>query len=162
MRSDMKPGARFPDHVLPDHTRVPRRLSRLQSDQRMVVVLTRGAFCPKGRNLEIQSIHSGCYHWNRPSMAELHLYLREATRGARSDWDITEPDLREAWDRGERIASGPYGGKSMEEMAGGRSVCRSRRGAGLRRSANVGISAAAAAPQGETNARPDRSAPLWR
>lgn len=43
------PGSRFPDYVLPDHTKVPRRLSDLQSDQTMVVVLTRGAFCPKDR-----------------------------------------------------------------------------------------------------------------
>lgn len=49
MRSDIKPGAKFPDYVLPDHTKVPRRLSDLQSDQTMVVVLTRGAFCPKDR-----------------------------------------------------------------------------------------------------------------
>lgn len=37
MRSDILPGARFPDDGLPDHTKVLRRLSDLQSDQTMVV-----------------------------------------------------------------------------------------------------------------------------
>lgn len=49
MRQDIRAGSRFPDYVLPDHTRTPRRLSDLQGDQLMVVVLTRGFFCPKDR-----------------------------------------------------------------------------------------------------------------
>ncbi|HWK65730.1 MAG TPA: redoxin domain-containing protein [Rhizobiaceae bacterium] len=53
MRPDMTTGARFPDYVLPDHTKAPRRLSDLQGDQLMIVMLTRGFFCPKDR----QHIH---------------------------------------------------------------------------------------------------------
>lgn len=49
MRADIKPGAKFPDYVLLDHTNVHRRLSDLQGDDTMVLVLTRGAFCPKDR-----------------------------------------------------------------------------------------------------------------
>lgn len=49
MRPDIVPGAKFPDYVLPDHTRTPRRLSALQGDQTMVIMLTRGFFCPKDR-----------------------------------------------------------------------------------------------------------------
>jgi hypothetical protein len=49
MRDDIIPGASFPDFVPPDHTRVPRRLSDLQSGDPMVVVLIRGFFCPKDR-----------------------------------------------------------------------------------------------------------------
>ena len=49
MRSDIVPGAPFPDYVLPDHTETPRRLSDLQSGDPMVVVLIRGFFCPKDR-----------------------------------------------------------------------------------------------------------------
>jgi peroxiredoxin len=49
MRSTLFPGAEFPDFVLPDHTNVTRRLSHLQSDRNMVVVLARGALCPKDR-----------------------------------------------------------------------------------------------------------------
>lgn len=43
-------GRPFPDYVLPDHTRTPRRLSSLQTAQDpMLVVLIRGFFCPKDR-----------------------------------------------------------------------------------------------------------------
>lgn len=41
------PGARFPDYVLTDHTRVERRLSDLQGVDPMIVTLARGHFCPK-------------------------------------------------------------------------------------------------------------------
>ena len=60
MRADIAPGAPFPDFVLPDHTRTRRRLSDLQGDQLMVVVLTRGSFCPKDRQhmLELVSFHA--------------------------------------------------------------------------------------------------------
>ena len=34
MRPDIKHGGTFPDYELPDHTKVPRRLSELQGDDR--------------------------------------------------------------------------------------------------------------------------------
>src|SRR5688572_19728645 len=49
MRSDIRPGARFPDYELPDHTGRKRRLSAIQDSDPMIVVLHRGAFCPKDR-----------------------------------------------------------------------------------------------------------------
>ena len=49
MRADIAPGGKFPDYVLPDHTKTERRLSALQGDDTMVLTLTRGAFCPKDR-----------------------------------------------------------------------------------------------------------------
>lgn len=49
MRLDIVPGAIFPDYSLPDHTKTERRLSDLQSDQLMILVLSRGFFCPKDR-----------------------------------------------------------------------------------------------------------------
>ncbi len=59
MRDDIQPGAQFPDFVLPDHTRTRRRLSDLQGDQLMIVVLSRGSFCPKDRQhiLELVRFH---------------------------------------------------------------------------------------------------------
>ena len=59
MNKDIVPGAKFPDYVLPDHTKAKRRLSDLQGDQLMVVVLTRGFFCPKDRQhmLELVRFH---------------------------------------------------------------------------------------------------------
>src|SRR5437764_1300453 len=49
MRTDMKPGATFPDYELPDHTGQRRRLSELQENDPMIVFLSRGHYCPKER-----------------------------------------------------------------------------------------------------------------
>ena len=47
MRADIVPGGRFPDYELSDHTKKRRRLSELQGDDPMILVLARGRFCPK-------------------------------------------------------------------------------------------------------------------
>src|SRR5579864_2030435 len=49
MRQDMVPGATFPDFDLADHTGKHRRLSALQAGDPMIVVLSRGGYCPKDR-----------------------------------------------------------------------------------------------------------------
>src|SRR5205814_4938351 len=49
MRSDIVPGAVFPDYELPDHTAKRRKLSELQGEDPMILVLSRGSFCPKDR-----------------------------------------------------------------------------------------------------------------
>src|SRR5580700_3726345 len=49
MRSDMVPGASFPDYELSDHTTKHRKLSELQEQDPMVLVLSRGSYCPKDR-----------------------------------------------------------------------------------------------------------------
>ncbi|AWP73960.1 peroxiredoxin-like family protein [Bordetella bronchiseptica] len=49
MKPDIAPGRRLADYVLPDHTKTPRRLSALQGDDPMLLVLIRGFFCPKDR-----------------------------------------------------------------------------------------------------------------
>jgi peroxiredoxin len=49
MRSDIVPGAIFPDYELSDHTARHRKLSELQGPHPMVLVLSRGGFCPKDR-----------------------------------------------------------------------------------------------------------------
>lgn len=202
MRQGISPGAKFPDYVLPDHTKTPRRLSDLQGDQTMIVVLTRGFFCPKdrqqmlelvrfhpqfvvgytqlvtittddwhitnnyrqqtaahwpflydearvvqkdleikeytdtshdvmiphtvvlGRDLEIFKIYNGYYYWGRPSVAELHADLRALGENTYRDWDITRPELREKWQKGDKSDFYPYGDNSismeglMLEMAG--------------------------------------------
>ncbi len=47
MRSDIQPGAQFPDYELPDQGGTPRRLSELQGSLPMLLHLARGNFCPK-------------------------------------------------------------------------------------------------------------------
>jgi peroxiredoxin len=49
MRSDIVPGAVFPDYELPDQTTKRRKLSELQGPDPMIVVLSRGGYCPKDR-----------------------------------------------------------------------------------------------------------------
>src|SRR5262250_3250289 len=49
MRADIIPGSLFPDYELSDHTGRHRKLSDLQQRDPMIVVLSRGAFCPKDR-----------------------------------------------------------------------------------------------------------------
>ena len=49
MRPDIVPGAVFPDYELPDHTTRRRKLSELQGPDPMILVLSRGGFCPKDR-----------------------------------------------------------------------------------------------------------------
>lgn len=59
MTANLHVGEAFPDYILPDHTKTPRRLSDLQGDQLMIIVLTRGFFCPKDRQhmLELVRFH---------------------------------------------------------------------------------------------------------
>ena len=49
MRADIVPGATFPDFELSDHTGTHRKLSDLQGTNPMVLVLSRGGYCPKDR-----------------------------------------------------------------------------------------------------------------
>ena len=49
MRADIVPGAVFPDYTLSDHHGVRRSLSDLQQQDPLVLVLSRGGFCPKER-----------------------------------------------------------------------------------------------------------------
>ena len=49
MRSDIVPGALFPDYELTDQNAKRRKLSELQGPHPMVLVLSRGGFCPKDR-----------------------------------------------------------------------------------------------------------------
>lgn len=49
MRSDIVPGVKFPDYELSDHTGKHRKLSDLQGQDPIIVVLGRGSYCPKDR-----------------------------------------------------------------------------------------------------------------
>ena len=49
MRADIIAGAVFPDYELPDHHGKRRKLSELQQEDPLVLVLSRGGFCPKER-----------------------------------------------------------------------------------------------------------------
>jgi peroxiredoxin len=60
MRPDIVPGGTFPDYELPDHTSTPRKLSDLQGRDPLVVLLSRGHYCPKEHqhHLELAAFQS--------------------------------------------------------------------------------------------------------
>jgi peroxiredoxin len=60
MRSDIVPGAIFPDYELPDENGVRHRLSELQGDDNLMVLhLSRGEHCPRERQMhrELLTFH---------------------------------------------------------------------------------------------------------
>jgi peroxiredoxin len=186
VRPDIVPGATFPDYELTDHTKTRRKLSELQGIDPLILILSRGHYCPKDhqqhlelaafypriavaytqvvtistdnilelnefrysvgaqwtflsdagrkvqKDLEIQeytdphhdpmiphtlvlkpglvvhSVYNGYWFWGRPSAEELRRDLKDVTREIRSDWDLTAPGLREAWEAGDRSRHYPY------------------------------------------------------
>src|SRR5713226_8165769 len=176
MRADIKVGATFPDYELPDHTGTRRKLSELQAQDPLILILSRGHSCPKDRRqlrhlvdfypelkvgytrivtistdnlmetnefrdglgaqwtflsdpgrivqkdldiaeytdsqhnpmiphtvllqpgLRVFKIYDGYWYWGRPSIAELRSDLREMTRAIRADFDISTPEMRQAWE----------------------------------------------------------------
>jgi hypothetical protein len=58
--------------------------------------------------LRIFKIYNGYWYWGRPSVEDLRHDLREMFQRIRPDWDISDPELREAWERGERQRFFPY------------------------------------------------------
>ena len=187
MRSDIVPGAVFPDYELSDHNAKRRRLSELQGQDPLVLVLGRGGYCPKDRRqaeglielhrelevaycklitittdtiiqtneyrsgvgahwpflsdarrvvqkdldiaeytdpvnnpmiphvivlepgLIIYKIYNGYWFFGRPTVEDLRQDLRAVSKKCRSDWDITAPALRAAWQDGRKELFYPYG-----------------------------------------------------
>ena len=54
MRADIVPGGIFPDYELTDHTRTRRRLSELQGIDPMILLLSRGGYCPKDHHQHLE------------------------------------------------------------------------------------------------------------
>jgi hypothetical protein len=55
--------------------------------------------------LRIFKIYNGYWYWGRPSNDDLRRDLREVIEKIRPDWDISDPELKAAWERGERERS---------------------------------------------------------
>jgi peroxiredoxin/uncharacterized protein YndB with AHSA1/START domain len=195
MRSDVVPGASFPDYELTEHTAKRRKLSELQGPDPMVLVLSRGAFCPKDRRqmegllqlhremevgycrlvtistdnlietyefragvgahwpflsdprrkvqkdldiaeytdpthnpmiphtivlepgLVVHKIYNGYWFFGRPTVEELRNDLRAVLQKCRPDWDITKPELRAAWEKGDKNRFYPYGKTYVEVLS---------------------------------------------
>jgi peroxiredoxin len=59
--------------------------------------------------LVVHKIYMGYWFFGRPTAEELRQDLRVVTRKCRPDWDLSDPELREAWGRGEKARFYPYG-----------------------------------------------------
>jgi hypothetical protein len=91
MRSDMVPGAIFPDYELSDHT-----------------VLEPG--------LVIHKIYDGYWFFGRPTVEELRQDLRSVGMKCRPDWDLAKPELKAAWEHGRKDMFYPYGNSHVETL----------------------------------------------
>jgi hypothetical protein len=59
--------------------------------------------------LVVHTIYLGYWYFGRPTVEELRHDLRAVLKKCRPDWDISRPELREAWKRGEKAGFWPYG-----------------------------------------------------
>jgi len=59
--------------------------------------------------LVVFKCHNGYRYFARPTVEELRDDLRSVLRRCRPDWDLSEPELRAAWARGEKNRFYPYG-----------------------------------------------------
>jgi hypothetical protein len=59
--------------------------------------------------LVIFKIYNGYWFFGRPTIEELRQDLRAVLKKCRPDWDITRPELKAAWERGEHVRFYPYG-----------------------------------------------------
>ncbi|MEK1897121.1 MAG: redoxin domain-containing protein [Rhizobium sp.] len=195
MRSDIVSGAVFPDYELSDHTGKRQKLSQLQAMYPMVLVLSRGSFCPKDRRqhegllqlcremevgycrlvtistdtiaethefssgvgahwpflsdprrsiqqdleiaeytdpvhnpmiphvivlepgLVVYKLYNGYWFFSRPTVEDLRQDLRQVCKKSWPDWDITQPELRSAWQEGRKDMFFPYGRSIAQTLA---------------------------------------------
>ena len=66
--------------------------------------------------LIVFKVYNGYWFFGRPTVEELRQDLRMVLRKCRPDWDISDPDLKIAWHRGDKSQFYPYG-KSMTQVA---------------------------------------------
>jgi hypothetical protein len=66
--------------------------------------------------LVIFKIYNGYWFFGRPTIEELRQDLRAVLKKCRPDWDITRPELKTAWEQGQRDRFYPYGGKTYGQV----------------------------------------------
>ncbi|ESX51818.1 alkyl hydroperoxide reductase [Mesorhizobium sp. LSHC422A00] len=67
--------------------------------------------------LIVYKIYNGYWYFGRPTLEELRQDMRALTTRCRTDWDITTPELRSAWQAGRRSLFYPYGDKTGSHVA---------------------------------------------
>ena len=99
----------------------------MQGDDPLVLVLSRGGFCPKDRRqheglLQLHremhnKIYNGYWFFGRPTVEELRLDLRAVLQRCRPDWDISSAQQRTAWAKGDKASFYPYGKTQAQVLA---------------------------------------------
>ncbi|GAC1513060.1 MAG: hypothetical protein NVS1B3_17270 [Candidatus Dormibacteraceae bacterium] len=59
--------------------------------------------------LVVFKVYCGYWYFGRPTLEELRLDLRAVLQKCRADWDITTPEMKAAWERGDKSRFWPYG-----------------------------------------------------
>jgi peroxiredoxin len=59
--------------------------------------------------LVVFKVYDGYWYFGRPTVEELRLDLRAVLQKCRADWDITTPEMRAAWEHGDKNRFWPYG-----------------------------------------------------
>ena len=81
--------------------------------------------------LIVFKIYNGYWFFGRPTVEELRQDLRAVLKKCRPDWDITSPEMKAAWARGEKDRFYPYG-KSLAKVFRSRSSSGADSGTFLR------------------------------
>jgi hypothetical protein len=67
--------------------------------------------------LVVSTIYNGYWFFGRPTTEELRHDLRAVSKKCRPDWDITLPELRAAWQQGDKQRFYPYGKTYVQSFA---------------------------------------------
>ena len=67
--------------------------------------------------LRIYKIYNGYWFFGRPTVEELRHDLRAVLQRCRPDWNISRPEHRAAWAKGEKASFHPYGKSHAQELA---------------------------------------------
>jgi peroxiredoxin len=59
--------------------------------------------------LVVFKIYNGYWFFGRPTVEDLRQDLRAVLKKCRPDWDITSPELKQAWNEGDKDRFYPYG-----------------------------------------------------
>ena len=98
MRSDIVPGAVFPDYQLPDQTGALRKLSEIQGDDPLILTLARGHYCPKEhqQHLELAAFYpkiAVAYTQIVTIATDEHHTLQEFRASVGAQWPfLSDPD----------------------------------------------------------------------
>jgi hypothetical protein len=67
--------------------------------------------------LRVFKVYNGYWFFGRPTVEELRLDLRAVLQRCRPDWDISSPEQRAAWDKGDKAKFFPYGKTLAQAVA---------------------------------------------